>query len=199
MKSERASNRFPLPCLKCGKTEVSPATVSNYPCRIKHDGRLYDVVVPELRVPQCAACGELYFDNDADAQTRYALREQLGLLQPEELRRLRKAFGLKQSGLAEALGVAPETISRWENDRLIQSLAMDKFLRTYFEFSEVRSHLGTAIAQTNLAVLMEAVNMELPFLEDEELAWTWGPSTSWRQCFKEQGIETDAEDTLLVG
>lgn len=33
----------------------------------------------------------------------------------KEFKRRRKALGLKQLQLAQELGVAPETISRWEN------------------------------------------------------------------------------------
>lgn len=70
---------FPWRCPECGKKEVRPATLQ-HTSQIKHDGRLYAVEVPMLRVPQCSACGELVFDNDADQQIAQALREKLGLL-----------------------------------------------------------------------------------------------------------------------
>jgi hypothetical protein len=53
--------------------------------QIKHDGRLCTVEIPSLRVPQCSACGELVFDNDADEQIAQALREQLGLLSGDQV------------------------------------------------------------------------------------------------------------------
>ena len=56
---------FPWRCPECGKKEVGPATVA-HTSEIKHDGRLHTVEIPKLRVPRCAACGELVFDNDAD-------------------------------------------------------------------------------------------------------------------------------------
>jgi hypothetical protein len=56
---------FPWRCPGCGKKQVRPASVS-HTSEIKHDGRLYVVEVPELRVPRCEACGELVFDNAAD-------------------------------------------------------------------------------------------------------------------------------------
>jgi putative zinc finger/helix-turn-helix YgiT family protein len=86
--------------------------------QIKHDGRLYSVEIPGLRVPRCSACGELVFDNDADEQIARALRDQLGLLSGEQIRKNRDELGLSQRVLAEHLGVAVETISRWENGAL---------------------------------------------------------------------------------
>ncbi|MCX7428971.1 MAG: hypothetical protein NTW96_25515 [Planctomycetia bacterium] len=84
---------FPWRCPECGKKEVRPATVQ-HTSQIKHDGRLYTVEVPTLRVPRCGACGEMVFDNDADEQIAQALREQLGLLSGDQIRKNRDDLGL---------------------------------------------------------------------------------------------------------
>jgi putative zinc finger/helix-turn-helix YgiT family protein len=131
---------FPWRCPECGKKEVRPATVA-HTSQIKHDGRLYTVEIPSLRVPRCAACGELVFDNDADEQIAQALREQLGLLSGEQIRTNREELGLSQRNLAEHLGVAVETISRWENGALTQTRAMDRYLRVYFGVPAARAAL----------------------------------------------------------
>ena len=99
--------------------------------QIKHDGRLYTVEIPALRVPQCGDCGELVFDNDSDEQIAQALREQLGLLSGDQIRKNREDLGLSQRLLAEHLGVAAETISRWENGALTQTRAMDRYLSSW--------------------------------------------------------------------
>jgi putative zinc finger/helix-turn-helix YgiT family protein len=135
-----AGKAFPWLCPECGKREVRPATVSDV-SHIKHDGRLYTVKLPKLRVPRCQACGELIFDNDADEQIASALREQLGLLSPEQIRRNREALALSQRAMAEQLGVAIETISRWENGALLQTRAMDRYLRVYFGVPAARAVL----------------------------------------------------------
>ena len=110
---------FPWRCPECGKKEVRPATVQ-HTSQIKHDGRLYTVEVPNLHIPKCGACGELVFDNNADKQIARALREQLGLLSGDQIWKNREDLGLSQRVLAEHLGVAVETISRWENGALTQ-------------------------------------------------------------------------------
>ena len=104
---------FPWRCPECGKKEVRPAIVQ-HTSHVKHDGRLYTVEIPRLRVPQCGACGELVFDNEADKEIARGLREQLGLLLGDQIRKNREELGLSQRSLAEHLAVAVETISRWE-------------------------------------------------------------------------------------
>src|SRR3990170_67831 len=130
-KPEHAGRPFPWRCPECGKQEVRPAVV-HHTSEIRHDGRLYTVEIPKLHVPRCADCGELVFDNEADAQIANALRAQLGLLSPEQIRKNREVLKLSQRELAEHLGVAVETISRLENGALTQTRAMDRYLRLYF-------------------------------------------------------------------
>jgi HTH-type transcriptional regulator / antitoxin MqsA len=145
---------FPWPCPECGKRDVRPATV-RHTSQIKHDGRLYEVEVSRLRVPRCRACGELVFDNDADAQIAAALRRQLGLLSADQIRANREQLGLSQRELAEHLGVAVETISRWENGVLTQTRAMDRYLRVYFAVPAVRAALLRAPSPPSLGAHVE--------------------------------------------
>ena len=92
--SEKSTGRpFPWRCPECGKKGVRLAVVA-HTSQIKHDGRLYVVEVPKLRVPRCGECGELVFDNVADDQIANALREQLRLLSCSEIRRNREQLGL---------------------------------------------------------------------------------------------------------
>ena len=121
---------FPWRCPECGKKAVQPATVPHV-SQIKHDGRLYAVAVPALRVPQCSACGELVFDNGLTSRLSERCA-QLGLLSGDQIRKNREDLGLSQRLLAEYLGVAVETISRWEIGALTQTRAMDRYLRVYF-------------------------------------------------------------------
>jgi putative zinc finger/helix-turn-helix YgiT family protein len=115
-----------------------------YATDVKHDGQSYHIELPALRIPKCRACGTLVFSNSVDDQISQALRAQVRLLTPEQIRDGREALGLKGKELAERLGVAAETISRWENGGLIQSRAMDNFLRVYFAVPEARTVLRGA-------------------------------------------------------
>lgn len=140
-KAQKEHDRpFPWRCGNCLKEEVYPATMP-YAIDVKHDSQVYHLEIPELRIPKCRACGELVFSNSVDDQVLQALRAHVRLLTPEQIRGRRKALGLKSKELAERLGVAAETISRWERGGLIQSRAMDNFLRVYFAVPEVRKVL----------------------------------------------------------
>jgi transcriptional regulator with XRE-family HTH domain len=75
-----------------------------------------------------------------------ALRDQVGLLPAQVIQKRRGQFKMSQQELAEQLGVAKETISRWETGGMIQSRAMDNLLRLFFESEEVRTLLGRRFA-----------------------------------------------------
>jgi putative zinc finger/helix-turn-helix YgiT family protein len=123
--------------------------------QVKHDGRVYTVEVPKLRVPRCRACGELVFDNVADQQIAAALRRQLGLLSSEQIRANREQLELSQRDLADHLGVAVETISRWENGVLTQTRAMDRYLRVYFGIPAARAALVKETSIPSLGMHVE--------------------------------------------
>jgi putative zinc finger/helix-turn-helix YgiT family protein len=127
-----ASKPFPWMCGECGRNEVRPKAIE-YKTEIKHDGKLYEVHVPSLEVPTCSHCHEQWFDAETDDQINIALRQQIGLLQPEEIRRQRKALRLTQKDLAEKIGAAESSLSRWENGSSIQSKSTDKSLRMFFK------------------------------------------------------------------
>ena len=112
-----------------------------YSTRIEHDGATYDLVIRDFEAPRCEPCGEVQLTATADAQIRAALRKVVSLLSAEEIRRNRQELGLTQKALAEHLGAAEATISRWETGSLIQSKAMDNLLRVYFAFPQVRAAL----------------------------------------------------------
>jgi putative zinc finger/helix-turn-helix YgiT family protein len=141
---EAKSRPFPWPCSDCGTLTVVP-TVIDYAAQVKHDGIVYDLHLPGLEVPHCQTCGETYSTDAVDEQVSDALRSRLHLLTPSQIRAGIEKLGLKQQQLAEQLGVAAETISRWVNGALIQSRAMDNLLRVYFAFPQVQKALcGTS-------------------------------------------------------
>jgi putative zinc finger/helix-turn-helix YgiT family protein len=132
---------FPWICPRCLQKEVRPA-VKSYNAKVKHDGVEYDLSIPRLELPTCGNCGEELSTNSVDEQVNDALRERLHLLTPRQIRAARRALGLRQYELARRLRIAPATISRWETGSLIQSGAMDNYLRIYFAIPEVRNALS---------------------------------------------------------
>ena len=153
-KNESKTKAFPWSCPECGKKEVRRSTVRHV-TEIRHDGRVYTVEIARLRVPKCRACGELVFDNVADEQIAAALRRHLGLLSTEQIRTNREQLGLSQRDLADHLGVAVETISRWENGVLTQTRAMDRYLRVYFGVPAARTALVNETTVPSLGIHVE--------------------------------------------
>jgi hypothetical protein len=96
-------------CTECGETAVISADIA-YDAEVRHDGRLHTFHVSRLKIDKCQRCGEEFFTNRTDDQIATALREFLGLLQPQDIRRRLGELALTQRGFAERLGVAPETV-----------------------------------------------------------------------------------------
>jgi putative zinc finger/helix-turn-helix YgiT family protein len=128
---------FPWRCSECGAKAVYPKA-TDYTSKVKHDGRAYEVRIPDLEIPTCRQCGEQYFTVGTDNRITTALRALVGLLEPQKIHEHRARLKMSQEELADQLGVAKETISRWETGAMIQSRAMDNLLRLYFESEEVR-------------------------------------------------------------
>jgi putative zinc finger/helix-turn-helix YgiT family protein len=140
MKRLTQRKEFPWRCSRCRAKEVQPAVIG-YTARVNHDGRIYELGLPALNTPRCRACGEVILDDQADEQISAALREHLGLLTPEQIRRALRALGMQQKTLAACLGIAEATLSRWLSGGLIQSRAMDNLMRVCFGIPAVRTVL----------------------------------------------------------
>jgi putative zinc finger/helix-turn-helix YgiT family protein len=140
-RAKRTQDRpFPWRCGSCDEKEIYRSRTP-YKTTIKYEGRPYDVEMQDLEVPTCRKCGEVVFDNHAGHQINAALRKQLGLLQPEQIRAGRTELNLSQKEFASQLGVAEESVSRWETGSQIQSRSVDRQIRVFFEFPEVREIL----------------------------------------------------------
>ena len=142
----------PWRCSDCFTQTVVPTVIDDYVAKVKQDGVIHELHLPGIEVPRCQTCGQLTITTTVDERVNEALRAHLRLLTPTQIRKGIEECGLNQQEFADRLGVAPETISRWVNGALIQSRAMDNFLRVYFAVPEVRAvlqgtgqdpHLGT--------------------------------------------------------
>jgi putative zinc finger/helix-turn-helix YgiT family protein len=142
---------FPRVCPTCCKKTVQPATIEHV-AEVKYESRTYSVEIPDLKVGKCSVCEEIYFDLDTDAQIDTAFRRKLRLLTAEQIRAGRKRLGLKQEELADALGIAKATITRWENRKLIPSRVMNKILKAYFRSKSFRELLVAIDADPSMGV-----------------------------------------------
>lgn len=88
----------------------------------------------------CAACGEeVYRPGMMDAVMRRAtakIREEDGLLTPEQVRDVRRKYGLTQPEFERLLGVGANTVVRWERGTVPQGSAADSLLRLLDKFPE---------------------------------------------------------------
>lgn len=122
-----------IACGVCGGAawltrEVRPVTVA---------GRTAEV---EDEFYRCSNCGEeLYLPGMMDVVLRRAtarIREQDGLLTPDEVRAVRRRHGLTQPEFERLLGVGMNTVVRWERGTVPQNAAADSLLRLIAQFPE---------------------------------------------------------------
>ena len=144
-----AERPFPWKCRHCGATRVELITTP-YDAEVQHDGRLYAFTIPSLELPACAACGAKVFTEKVDGQIQDALRSHLHLLSPKEMSAALDRLNITQKEVAERLGIAEATLSRWLNEAQIQSRAMDNLLRIFFALPEVRTALAGAAQDPSL-------------------------------------------------
>jgi len=142
-RNQHASD-YPLPCSECGQERVYLDFIG-YDAEVKHDGKLHTFHIPRLAVNKCNHCGEIYFDAVTSDEISSALREHLNLLSPHDIRVGIMSRGLNQKQFGEAIGVAPETISRWLSGAHIQSHAMDNLMRMFFAFGSPRAILRSRV------------------------------------------------------
>ena len=91
-----------------------------------------ELIPVHLKYYQCERCGEDYelprpdYDPLDTAYREY--RNRKGLVQPEALKKFRKALGLTQKEFSQILGIGIATLNRYENGAL-QSEAHDQIIR----------------------------------------------------------------------
>jgi putative zinc finger/helix-turn-helix YgiT family protein len=116
-----------------------------------HVGALEEVVngetisVPRISYHRCPKCGELLIDASTERQVRHAAfemyRRRHRLLDIADIRELRRRLGMTQGELAGLLRLGPNTISRWEAGRNVQTAAMDLLLRLLRDVPNARAYL----------------------------------------------------------
>lgn len=83
------------------------------------------VKVPAWRDPKD---GEIYFDGEATAILDRAKARHMGLLSPDEIKKLRQRLRLTQKEISELLQIGEKTWTRWESGRERPSRSMNILL-----------------------------------------------------------------------
>lgn len=100
----------------------------------------------DREVFRCDGCGEerqtLDQASAVDQEAAARVREELGLLHPEEIRDLRARLDLTQEEFERALGLGAKSMVRWENGTVMQSKAADNLLRGVARDPGLLEHLG---------------------------------------------------------
>jgi putative zinc finger/helix-turn-helix YgiT family protein len=114
-----------------------------YDIQIDHDGRKYRLHISALSLPKCAECGAMVIDDVAADAIDREFRKEAKLLSPEDIRAERAKLELTQQQLADRLGIASATISRWETGAQVQQRFHDRILRAFFALRPLREFLAT--------------------------------------------------------
>lgn len=82
-----------------------------------------------LPVRKCPACSFEFLDEEGESVKHEALCRHFGVLGPNEIRDIRRAYDLTRAQFAELTGLGEATLGRWENGTVIQTQANDRYLR----------------------------------------------------------------------
>lgn len=85
------------------------------------------VTVPVIR---CDNCDFVFTDQRAERARHRAVCDFLGLLSPEDIKRIRKTLlGMTRETFHAAYGLSQASVERWENGKLLQGEAADTLIR----------------------------------------------------------------------
>jgi len=94
---------------------------------------LNHITLHNVEIRNCKKCGEQTVSipkiEELHRVIAFAVIKKKERLSAEEIRFLRKYLGWSGKDFAEHMGVAPETVSRWENDRESMGPVADRLLR----------------------------------------------------------------------
>lgn len=118
-----------MKCNECG----GPVMVEGDAVRRYEIGGLPHIELHGVEVMRCASCGSESIAIPRMAQLHRAIAtsfvRQQRMLAPVEIRFLRKHIGLSGADFAQRMGVARETISRWETGAYQMGAVADRLLR----------------------------------------------------------------------
>lgn len=86
--------------------------------------------VVDLPVRRCGPCDFEFLDHEGERLHHEAVCRHLGVLTPDEIRSIRRRFGMTRAAFAELARIDEATLKRWENGAAVQGPDDDRYLRT---------------------------------------------------------------------
>ena len=123
----QTTRTYHSPCPQCEDSRVSTS--------IHEQEYVYgtgeSTVTLEVKIPvhTCNQCELQFTDWEAEEIKHNALCEHFGVLNPTQIRQLRKKHDMSRSAFAQLTGLGEASLNRWEKGINIQSIAHDRFLR----------------------------------------------------------------------
>ena len=96
-----------------------------------------EIIVPVAEWQQCTSCDEQILGPELEAGLEDHRYKRLGLLRPEEIKRVRQRAGLTQTDMAQFVGVGEKTYTRWECGRSLQNRSSDNLIRLANRYPEL--------------------------------------------------------------
>jgi putative zinc finger/helix-turn-helix YgiT family protein len=117
-------------CPTCGQPTLQPRQIDDE-FEYGPEGERITIVAHAVPVQVCqnSECGETLYGPEAAKVHHQAICAALGLLTPEQIKALRERLGPSQEEFAGLTGIGVATLSRWERGRLLQTRALDRYLR----------------------------------------------------------------------
>lgn len=154
-------NRPPNTCPNCKNTTTTTRENYHYTA-----SGLKNVTLVDIDMRRCSACGwsAAVIPNVDDLHRVLAgmIIEKPSRLLGSELRFLRKYLAESGSAFASQLGVAPETLSRWENEKESVSPVADRLARLYVVVGQPRDSYPEAVVEKIKEVSRDVDNSPIP-------------------------------------
>ena len=113
-----------------------------------------ETVLTDQNIFKCPECSETFIPPDKERSIDKYLTDQRrkidGLLTSDEIKAIRKQYGITQTAFAKILRVASKTFARYENGQVAQSYAMDNLLRILRKFPDAISAVNSSIENNSI-------------------------------------------------
>ena len=123
---DKAMNETEFLCPDCDRATVYKRDI--YSFTYGTGDTAIDISV-EVPMKYCSACDLGFLEEEGEKLVHEALCHRLGILNPREIREIRRQFGMSREEFATTTGLGEASLGRWERGAGIQSPANDKYLR----------------------------------------------------------------------